>query len=156
MGWPCMYALCAACSAVLPAAGRPLFEGPLTDSDILGMLLGIRPLPFEEDPTLWVLFSHHQVSLPPGHAAASCWHHTFLADQHCDQSGCVTSLHSSQAFSHLDSSRSDQHAYGAEHICGIYENGVVLQAAHLVQGLLSRRPEERLTAQAALAMAEQL
>ena len=32
----------------------------------------------------------------------------------------------------------------------------MLQAAHLVQGLLTRRPEERLTAQAALAMAQQL
>ena len=51
-------------------AGRPLFEGPLTDSDILGMLLGIRPLPFEEDPTLWVLFSHHQVGHIP--VATTC------------------------------------------------------------------------------------
>ena len=46
-------------------SGRPLYEGPVTDQDILGSLLGVGPLPFEEDPTLWVHFSQHQACLPP-------------------------------------------------------------------------------------------
>ena len=33
----------------------------MSDQDILGSLLGITPLPFEEDPTLWVHFRNHRV-----------------------------------------------------------------------------------------------
>eukprot|EP00884_Botryococcus_braunii_P011943 jgi/Botrbrau1/2074/Bobra.0047s0036.2 len=36
--------------------GRPLFGENFADEQVAAMLLGFRPLPFESDPSLWVLF----------------------------------------------------------------------------------------------------
>ena len=55
------YMLCAGAIAWHIFTGRPLYEGPVSDEDILGSLLGISPLPFEEDPTQWLQFDNPQV-----------------------------------------------------------------------------------------------
>lgn len=45
--------------------GRPLFGDNFSDEDVVMALLGFKPLPFEADPSLWVLFTESQVSLLP-------------------------------------------------------------------------------------------
>ena len=42
--------------------GRPLFGEAFSDEDVVMALLGFKPLPFEADPSLWVLFTESQVS----------------------------------------------------------------------------------------------
>ena len=82
-------------------SGRPLYEGPVNDQDILGSLLGITPLPFEEDPTLWVHFTNHHVcpcpcSLPaPAGARHSCGAlQLTTAASFLQGDGCCSMLHS--------------------------------------------------------------
>ena len=41
--------------------GRPLFGDSFSDEDVVMALLGFKPLPFEADPSLWVLFTESQV-----------------------------------------------------------------------------------------------
>ena len=41
--------------------GRPLFGPHYSDADVAAMLIGLKPLPFELDPSLWVLFCDSQV-----------------------------------------------------------------------------------------------
>ena len=41
--------------------GRPLFGDAFSDEDVVMALLGFKPLPFEADPSLWVLFTESQV-----------------------------------------------------------------------------------------------
>jgi len=41
--------------------GRPLFGDNFSDKDVVMVLLGFKPLPFEADPSLWVLFTESQV-----------------------------------------------------------------------------------------------
>ena len=41
--------------------GRPLFGDNFSDKDVMMALLGFKPLPFEADPSLWVLFTESQV-----------------------------------------------------------------------------------------------
>ncbi len=41
--------------------GRPLFGDSFSDEDVMMALLGFKPLPFEADPSLWVLFTESQV-----------------------------------------------------------------------------------------------
>lgn len=43
--------------------GRPLFGDSFCDEDVVMALLGFKPLPFEADPSLWVLFTESQVTL---------------------------------------------------------------------------------------------
>ena len=45
--------------------GRPLFGDAFSDEDVVMALLGFKPLPFEADPSLWVLFTESQVSCMP-------------------------------------------------------------------------------------------
>ena len=47
--------------------GRPLFGDAFSDEDVVMALLGFKPLPFEADPSLWVLFTESQVSCMPCH-----------------------------------------------------------------------------------------
>lgn len=44
--------------------GRPLFGDNFADEQVAAMLLGFRPLPFESDPSLWVLFRDAKVGFP--------------------------------------------------------------------------------------------
>ena len=41
--------------------GRPLCGDSFSDEDVMMALLGFKPLPFEADPSLWVLFTESQV-----------------------------------------------------------------------------------------------
>ncbi len=41
--------------------GRPLFGDNYSDNDVVMALLGVKLLPFEADPSLWVLFHDPQV-----------------------------------------------------------------------------------------------
>lgn len=41
--------------------GSRLFGDNFTDEDVVMVLLGFKPLPFEADPSLWVLFHDPQV-----------------------------------------------------------------------------------------------
>lgn len=45
--------------------GRPLFGDNFSDDDVIMALLGVKPLPFEADPSLWVLFHDPQVIFCP-------------------------------------------------------------------------------------------
>ena len=42
--------------------GKPLFGDQFSDADVMAMLLGQQQLPFERDPSLFVLFSDPEVS----------------------------------------------------------------------------------------------
>ncbi len=42
--------------------GRPLFGDNYSDHDVVMALLGVKLLPFEADPSLWVLFHDPQVT----------------------------------------------------------------------------------------------
>ncbi|EIE24646.1 hypothetical protein COCSUDRAFT_46891 [Coccomyxa subellipsoidea C-169] len=44
--------------------GRPLFGDNFSDEDVVMALLGVKPLPFEADPSLWVLFHDPQMKNP--------------------------------------------------------------------------------------------
>ncbi|CAK0761588.1 hypothetical protein CVIRNUC_002875 [Coccomyxa viridis] len=43
--------------------GRPLFGDAFSDEDVVMALLGFKPLPFEADPSLWVLFTESQAAV---------------------------------------------------------------------------------------------
>ena len=137
---------CAGAIAWHVFTGRPLYEGPLTDQDILGMLLGITPMPFEEDPTQWVAFDNHHVRLGAESPSMSCHAHA------------VAPLARVPVMALQTLARLSVRALGAQQLQAPRQWTCMphAQAAHLVQGLLTRRPEERLTASAALAKAQQL
>ena len=61
--------------------GRPLFGDNFSDEDVVMVLLGFKPLPFEADPSLWVLFTESQVL--PGyslrtHVRMGCMEQNFI------------------------------------------------------------------------------
>lgn len=56
---PCRWALGVIAWEVF--TGRPLFSDSYTDAEVLEMLLGQKQLPFEQDPSMWVLFDDPQV-----------------------------------------------------------------------------------------------
>lgn len=62
--------------------GRPLFGDNFSDEDVIMALLGVKPLPFEADPSLWVLFHDPQVNFQASSAAHRwypfCTRHEFL------------------------------------------------------------------------------
>ena len=75
--------------------GRPLFGDNFSDEDVVMVLLGFKPLPFEADPSLWVLFTESQVL--PGysmrtHIRVGCMKGNFIGVNAFHQMSCL-SLH---------------------------------------------------------------
>jgi serine/threonine protein kinase len=120
--------------------GSPLFGDTFTDEDVVMVLLGFKPLPFETDPSLWVLFNDPKVS------PCFSWHRCQAAEEPAGRT-MVSSITESSRRQH-----SAAYCFVVVVLCQqgftcfVVSNVCHAQAANLLKGLLVRRPEQRLTA----------